>query len=37
LAAVLATAGSLCLRLAVHYVTNASARDPKASFERQRH
>uniref|UniRef100_Q022U1 Polysulphide reductase, NrfD n=1 Tax=Solibacter usitatus (strain Ellin6076) TaxID=234267 RepID=Q022U1_SOLUE len=37
LAAVLATAGSLCLRFAVHYVTNASARDPRASFEQQRH
>jgi peptidoglycan/LPS O-acetylase OafA/YrhL len=35
-AALLATAGSLCLRFAVHYVTNASARDPRASFEQQR-
>jgi formate-dependent nitrite reductase membrane component NrfD len=35
-AALLATAGSLCLRFAVHYVTNASARDPRASFAQQR-
>ena len=32
-----ATGGSLCLRFAVHYMTNASARDLKASFEQQRH
>ena len=35
-AAILATGGSLCLRFAVHYLTNASARDPRASFEQQR-
>ena len=35
-AALLGTAGALCLRFAVHYVTNASARDPRASFEQQR-
>jgi hypothetical protein len=28
--------GSLCMRLAVHYIGNASARDPRGSFEQQR-
>jgi polysulfide reductase-like protein len=28
--------GSLCLRFAVHYLTNVSARDPRASFHQQR-
>ena len=32
----LGAAGSLCLRLAVHYVGNASALDPRASFHQQR-
>jgi formate-dependent nitrite reductase membrane component NrfD len=32
----LGVAGSLCLRLAVHYLGNASARDPQASFAQQR-
>jgi len=36
LAGVLGIAGSLCLRLAVHYMTNVSARDPRASFHQQR-
>jgi formate-dependent nitrite reductase membrane component NrfD len=36
LAGLLGAAGSLCLRFAVHYLSNASARDPKASFELQR-
>jgi formate-dependent nitrite reductase membrane component NrfD len=35
-AGVLGLAGSLCLRLAVHYAGNASARDPRASFQQQR-
>jgi formate-dependent nitrite reductase membrane component NrfD len=35
-AGVLGLAGSFCLRFAVHYVTNASARDPKAAFRQQR-
>jgi hypothetical protein len=35
-AGVLGTAGSLCLRFAVHYATNASAGDPSASFHQQR-
>jgi formate-dependent nitrite reductase membrane component NrfD len=35
-AAVLAATGSLCLRFAVHYITNASARDPRAVFDQQR-
>ncbi|HEX3878672.1 MAG TPA: NrfD/PsrC family molybdoenzyme membrane anchor subunit [Bryobacteraceae bacterium] len=35
-AGVLAMAGSLCLRLAVHYVGDASARDARASFQQQR-
>ena len=29
-------AGSICLRFAVHYISNASARDPRASFQHQR-
>jgi formate-dependent nitrite reductase membrane component NrfD len=33
---VLGIAGSLCLRFAVHYATNASARDPRAAFHQQR-
>src|SRR5205807_6531208 len=32
-AGVLGAAGSLCLRLAVHYAGIASARDPRAAFE----
>jgi hypothetical protein len=28
--------GSLALRFAVHYISNASARDPRASFQQQR-
>jgi hypothetical protein len=32
----LGLAGSLCLRFAVHYITNVSARDPRASFHQQR-
>lgn len=35
-AGVLGMAGSLCLRFAVHYATNASARDPRAAFQQQR-
>jgi formate-dependent nitrite reductase membrane component NrfD len=35
-AGVLGMAGSLCLRFAVHYATNASAEDPRASFRMQR-
>ena len=35
-AGLLGLAGSLCLRFAVHYLTNASARDPRASFHQQR-
>lgn len=35
-AGILATAGAICLRFAVHYITNASARDARASFELQR-
>jgi formate-dependent nitrite reductase membrane component NrfD len=35
-AAAMAVAGSLCLRFAVHYLSNASARDPRASFDQQR-
>jgi hypothetical protein len=35
-AAVLSAAGSLTLRFAVHYLTNASARDARGSFEQQR-
>ena len=35
-AAILAAAGSLTLRFAVHYLTNASTRDPRAAFEQQR-
>lgn len=34
-AGVLGLAGALCLRFAVHYATNASARDPKACFQQQ--
>lgn len=36
LAGVLGLAGSLCLRFAVHYATNASASEPRASFHQQR-
>jgi formate-dependent nitrite reductase membrane component NrfD len=36
LAGVLGIAGSLCLRFAVHYLTNVSARDPRAAFQQQR-
>ena len=32
----LGTAGSLCLRFAVHYLGDASARDPQAAFRQQR-
>lgn len=35
-AGALGAAGSLCLRFAVHYLTNASARDPRATFHQQR-
>lgn len=35
-ASVLGIAGSLCLRFAVHYLGNASSRDPRASFQQQR-
>jgi len=35
-AGVLGIAGSLCLRFAVHYASNASARDPRAAFHQQR-
>jgi formate-dependent nitrite reductase membrane component NrfD len=35
-AGLLGAAGSLCLRFAVHYLGNASARDPRASFHLQR-
>ena len=35
-AGLLGIAGSLCLRFAVHYATNASARDPRAAFHQQR-
>lgn len=35
-AGVLGAAGSLCLRLAVHYLGNASARDPRAAIRQQR-
>jgi formate-dependent nitrite reductase membrane component NrfD len=33
---ILAAAGSLCLRFAVHYAGRASARDPRAVFDSQR-
>lgn len=36
LAGLLGAVGSFCLRFAVHYATNASARDPRASFQLQR-
>jgi formate-dependent nitrite reductase membrane component NrfD len=36
LAGILGAAGSLCLRLAVHYLGNASASDAKATFQQQR-
>jgi len=36
IAGVLGAAGSLAMRFAVHYITNASARDPRASFDLQR-
>jgi formate-dependent nitrite reductase membrane component NrfD len=32
----LGIAGSFCLRFAVHYLGNASARDPRSSFQQQR-
>ena len=35
-AGVFGAAGSLCLRFAVHALSNASARDPKAAFAQQR-
>jgi hypothetical protein len=35
-AGVLGALGSLALRFAVHYISNASARDPRASFQLQR-
>jgi hypothetical protein len=35
-AGLLGAAGSLCMRFAVHYIGNASARDPRASFQQQR-
>jgi formate-dependent nitrite reductase membrane component NrfD len=35
-AGILGAAGSLCLRLAIHSIGNASARDPRASFQQQR-
>ncbi len=35
-AGVLGAAGSLCLRFAVHYISNASARDARATFQVQR-
>jgi len=35
-AGMLGLTGSLCLRFAVHYGTNASARDPRAAFHQQR-
>jgi hypothetical protein len=36
LAGALAAAGSLCLRFAVHYISQSSALDARASFDRQR-
>lgn len=36
-AGLLGAAGSLCLRFAVHYLSIASARDPQATFDHQRH
>jgi formate-dependent nitrite reductase membrane component NrfD len=35
-AGILGAAGSLCLRLAVHYIGEASAMDPRAAFHQQR-
>jgi formate-dependent nitrite reductase membrane component NrfD len=35
-AGLLGVAGSLCLRFAVHYIGDASARDPRAAFQQQR-
>ena len=35
-AGLLGAAGSLCMRFAVHYIGNASARDPRAAFQQQR-
>jgi len=35
-AGLLGIAGSLCLRFAVHYASDASARDPRAAFQQQR-
>jgi formate-dependent nitrite reductase membrane component NrfD len=36
LGGLLGIAGSLCLRVAVHYIGNSSAREPRASFQQQR-
>ena len=36
MAGMLGAGGSLCMRLAVHYIGNVSARDPRASFHLQR-
>jgi hypothetical protein len=35
-AGILGLTGSLCLRFAVHYLGDASANDPRASFDQQR-
>ena len=35
-AGLLGVAGSFCLRMAVHYMSNVSSRDPRASFHQQR-
>ena len=35
-AGILGVAGSLCLRFAVHYIGDASARDPRSAFQQQR-
>jgi formate-dependent nitrite reductase membrane component NrfD len=36
IAGILGAAGSLCLRLAVHYLGDVSAREPRATFHQQR-
>jgi len=36
LAGIFGVAGSFCLRMAVHYMSNVSSRDPRASFYQQR-
>ncbi len=36
IAGLLGTAGSLCLRFAIHYIGNRSAQEPRASFQSQR-